>query len=274
MTRSLRTTPVRSAGCFACGFSLIELLVVMGILGLLLSLLLPGLSAARARAQSIVCASNIRQLTLANELYAQAHQGRYCPGMAERRKNLHRWHGTRRKINEPFDLTDGPLTPFLGSAAAIRACPSFPADDITRHSGGFEAGAGGFGYNNRYLGVELRFFASGEGIVLDDRVGAMRDRVAQPSKTAMFTDTAFAAGVLIEYSFAEPRFHVERPASRADPSIHFRHATRANVAWCDGHVDTQAMTLSWSSGLYAADPRRWNLGWFGEADDNRYFDLN
>ena len=77
---------------------------------------------------------------------------------------------------------------------------------------------------------------------------------------------------MIEYSFAEPRFHPQY-GSRADPSIHFRHHGTANIAWCDGHVSRKTRTFSWSSGFYAGDPERFNIGWFGETDDNSAFDL-
>jgi prepilin-type N-terminal cleavage/methylation domain-containing protein/prepilin-type processing-associated H-X9-DG protein len=57
------------------GFTLIELLVVIAIIGVLVSLLLPGIQAAREASRRIGCSSNIRQIALATQNYADVRGG-------------------------------------------------------------------------------------------------------------------------------------------------------------------------------------------------------
>ena len=61
------------------GFTLVELLVVIGIIALLISILLPSLNRARAAAAGVVCQSNLRQAGIGLLIYAQANDGALPP---------------------------------------------------------------------------------------------------------------------------------------------------------------------------------------------------
>lgn len=257
----------------AAAFTLLEVVVATGALALVLAVLLPGLTHARRAAHATLCAARLAELLRANALYAEDHTDRFGPGAADFARNLHRWHGARDKFSEPFDGRRGALAAYLAPDPRMRQCPAFLVEPSMQTLAAFERGAGGYGYNGIYIGADTLPQTNGAVVILDDRIGARRSAVRRPGETLMFADAAFATPGLIEYSFAEPRFQPVNPTRRADPSLHFRHARHVNVGWTDGHVDRRLRTYTWSSGFYGGVNDRFDIGWFGENDDNGYFDL-
>jgi prepilin-type N-terminal cleavage/methylation domain-containing protein/prepilin-type processing-associated H-X9-DG protein len=264
------------------GFTLIELLVCVAIIALLVSVLLPALGGAREAGRGVACASNLRQLVTALSAYSADHRGRAAPGAADFGANLLRWHGSRRTASEAFASSGGPLSEYLGpvglatSLGSVRECPSFAARlrQLDQLRVGFERSAGGYGYNNAFLGCTRARIAPGVYTLVTDRVGEQVSRFQTPAGTLAFSDAALAARAdgPIEYSFAEPPRWPHDPAQRADPSVHFRHGGRAGVAWLDGHVGDEVFARTWSSGLYAGEPSAQRIGWFGLDDGNAAFD--
>lgn len=261
------------------GFTLIEALVTVAVLATLLGVLMPALGSSRAAARAARCASNARQLSVANTAYSAEHAGRSVAGAARAASsNLHRWHGRRSSPQAPFDPARGDLTPYLGGAASsegVRACPEFHGtlEALRERGQGFERGSGGYGYNAAFVGQERVEAGAGVWTLESDERGARRDRFRRPAATIEFGDAAFASDEgLIEYSFLEPSVWPEYPDYRPDPSMHFRHRGRATVVWLDGHTSAHERTSTNWSGLYTTDPEPLGIGWFGPDGSNELFD--
>jgi prepilin-type processing-associated H-X9-DG protein/prepilin-type N-terminal cleavage/methylation domain-containing protein len=92
-------------------FTLVELLVVIGIIGLLIAILLPALSKARQHANQVSCSSNLRQMGLALIMYT--NEWGYYPGA--------RYHTT---AGQDYAVWPTRLRRYLGNSQKVFLCPS------------------------------------------------------------------------------------------------------------------------------------------------------
>jgi prepilin-type N-terminal cleavage/methylation domain-containing protein/prepilin-type processing-associated H-X9-DG protein len=109
-----RITPRRRRG----GFTLVELLVVIGIIAVLISILLPALQRARMQAQITQCASNLRQVGAAVHMYA-----------GENRSRLPQYESSGAWLWDVAYGTRDALTRY-GAPRETLYCPSYPEQNV------------------------------------------------------------------------------------------------------------------------------------------------
>jgi prepilin-type N-terminal cleavage/methylation domain-containing protein/prepilin-type processing-associated H-X9-DG protein len=146
------------------GFTLVELLVVIGIIAVLVSILLPTLGRARRAAQVTKCLSNIRQLSVAVNGYMAENRGTLPEAYFNNRDahspsfwNLNPWspRPTAHPAGIPYVMpTIGTLlAPYVGAGTGVWQCPT-GGPDFNSKDPYLERGdepLGGLGSANQWL---------------------------------------------------------------------------------------------------------------------------
>lgn len=211
------------------GFTLVELLVVIGIIAVLIGILLPTLARARKAANTSVCLSNLRQVGQGMLMYAGANKGSILFSYARSET----WDGVTQSINRRWyrNVTqaknDDGLWARYGIQAKHAICPAV-AESGLNYSG--DTNISHYGWN----------------FLIQHSRGCKITRCSKPGETVLMADAATATvsggrlyGVSLSESLYNPWGNTAATSSNG-PSFHGRHpGGMGGVVWFDGHASME-----------------------------------
>src|SRR3954447_926564 len=240
-------------------FTLVELLVVIGMIALLVALLLPVLGRARESANQVKCLSNVRQIAAALVSYANDNRG-WMPGasMGQYRQPSDWIHW---QLSGPSrDLQDSALARHLARplTAAMLTCPSDSPELRTRNWYFPTEGPYRFSYSINAFLVGNPFIARGAIKLYGVRRSSELVMVVEESEKTINDGVWVPERHDPDYDFIAIRH--DRFARQRNPTMEVTTGTdinienpgrRGNVAFVDGHAD-------FAMRQYAHDPRHFN----------------
>ncbi len=227
-------------------FTLVELLVVIGIIAVLIGILLPSLAKARMSAQSAVCLSNLRQLVLAASIYTAENKGIciFGPNVAEGTDTIDETTGPAA-VNWEYEVVNSATKTaysfergFLGryiKSDKVFECPVLARYEFPPYKPGWPKTA-----------YSMTLISSNRA-----------SRIRKPDETANFLDVI---------GFDRPTQALQRLASTQAQrpglsplqggvdvmdAFHGRHVNgRGNIGFYDGHAESIAVPLRPRSSYY------------------------
>lgn len=222
-------------GAILRAFTLVELLIVIGIIAVLVALIVPAAGRVRDEARSTVCLSNLRQFALAAQGYASAGDGRYpvayYTSITATQITSYNWDFTLtrpRVSGSAWTVKPGLLWSGsnwnAGGALGVQQCPSYEGP-----SNSAPDPYTGYNYNVSYIG-----HGENEATPTPVRVA----EVSNPARCVLFGDGGYAAGAnkFMRAPFANPgdsTFHGRWAGTQA-----FRHRGRTNAVFADQHAES------------------------------------
>jgi prepilin-type processing-associated H-X9-DG protein/prepilin-type N-terminal cleavage/methylation domain-containing protein len=261
-----------------CGaFTLVELLVVIGIIALLVSMLLPALNRARESANTVKCASNLRQFGQCIMMYNAENKGRFLPAyftavltehfapVNAAQYPLYFQYLPGMYLRENYGITTCPSDQFLNNTTLGFRGTTFPR---------FWSGTRDVAYSYFFSDTLPRSKAPAydPASIVGGSVGVINARynprvsrgLRDPAQTIYMGETAGAA--LLSPPVADQR-HFRFDHGRRD---------RMNILFCDGHVNSLMHKEFLPQKVPVTDRTGWpetlRQYWFGAPNRSRYYE--
>lgn len=231
-------------------FTLIELLAVIAVVGVLSSLLLPALARSKGKARDLQCLANLHHLALAGQMFWDDHEGQTFPFRKTANASgdplgVVYWFGWLERTHSPeghrrFDPRQAALFPYLQDKG-VEICPSLNYS-MRQFKTKATGAAYGYGYNLHLA----RRPSSSEPVNVR--------RIHRASQLVFLGDAAQVNTFQPPASPDHPMLEEFYYLSRFEPTAHFRHQSKCQAAFVDGHVSAESPTPN------SLDPRLPNSG--------------